>query len=119
MIDIPEKTQELIAALKAALPFTVTLTPEIIASLARGDEPLLLAPRQMISKVTYAGESGGIMCGFEPEGSKRAVVLSLTHVRVSPNLPFAKAVAAYQKHRVKKIKKQKRGGPLQFSLRSS
>jgi hypothetical protein len=35
------------------------------------------------------------------------IVVSLTHVRVPPTFPFATAVLDYQKHRVKKLKKQR------------
>jgi hypothetical protein len=38
-----------------------------------------------------------------------ALVVSLTQVRVAPSLAFAADVADYQKHRVKKLKKQGRG----------
>ena len=35
-----------------------------------------------------------------------ALVVSLTHVRVPRSMSLAAAVADYQKHRVKKLKKQ-------------
>ena len=40
MLDKPEKTAGLIATLKAALPFEVSLTPELTASLAHHEKPL-------------------------------------------------------------------------------
>jgi hypothetical protein len=40
-----------------------------------------------------------------PDGGKAAVV-SLTHVRVPPSMPLAAEVLRYQKHRVKKLRKQ-------------
>ena len=46
------------------------------------------------------------MCHIQPEDAESAVVISLTHVRVRRTLPFAAAVLDYQKHRVKKLKKQ-------------
>jgi hypothetical protein len=40
------------------------------------------------------------------EETGRALVVSLTYVRVPRSMPLARAVADYQKHRVKKLKKQ-------------
>jgi hypothetical protein len=46
------------------------------------------------------------MCHIQPEDAESVLVVSLTHVRVLRKLPFAAAVLDYQKHRVKKLKKQ-------------
>lgn len=46
--------------------------------------------------------------GSKPEGP---LILSLTHISVQPNAPFSKDVVAYQKHRVKKLKKSGALGP--------
>lgn len=46
------------------------------------------------------------MCHIKPSNADSMVVVSLTHVRVPRTLPFAAAALAYQKHRVKKLKKQ-------------
>ena len=85
MLDNPEKTSELITELKAALPFEVELTPE----------------------VSYLGDEGGILCHIIPgEASGNAIVISITHVRMHRTQLLAKPVFDYQKHRVKKLKKQ-------------
>jgi len=49
---------------------------------------------------------GGISCLIQPVDSDSAVIVSLTHVRVLRNLPFAKTVLDYQKHRVKMLKRR-------------
>jgi hypothetical protein len=54
----------------------------------------------------YAGDEGGIVCHIAAPENEEALVISLTHVRVSRTLPFATAVLDYQKHRVKRLKKQ-------------
>jgi hypothetical protein len=41
-----------------------------------------------------------------PEDGRNAIIVSLTHVRMHNSPPFATAVFDYQKHRVKKLKKQ-------------
>ena len=105
MLDKWEKTRELIALLKGAAPFEVEMTPELIAQLHAGTPPFDLEPLQTVRDVSYAGDEGGILCHIQPEDSARALVVSLTHLRVRRALPFAAAVFDYQKHRVKKLKK--------------
>ena len=50
------------------------------------------------------------MCHIVPPGDEAAIIISLTHVRVSRAMPLAASVLKYQKHRVKKIKKQRNAG---------
>ena len=60
----------------------------------------------MVSEVSYLGDEGGIVCHMvAPDGGKAAIV-SLTHVRVAPSMPLGADVLRYQKHRVKKLRKQ-------------
>jgi hypothetical protein len=107
MLDNPEKTSELITELKAALPFEVELTPEVIESLRMGKSKLVVKPLQIVSDVSYLGDEGGIMCHIiSGEASGNAIVISITHVRIHRKQLLAKPVFDYQKHRVKKLKKQ-------------
>jgi hypothetical protein len=106
MLDSPEKTEKLLDAMERALPFEVALMPDLIAHLARQQKPVAVKPTEMVSDISYAGDDGGIMCHIELADTDGMVVVSLTHVRVPRTLPFAPAVLAYQKHRVKKLKKQ-------------
>jgi hypothetical protein len=106
MLDKPEKTRQLVAALKAALPFEVALTPELIAHLARQQNPAVVKSTETVSDISYAGDEGGIVCHIRPAGADSMLVVSLTHARVARTLPFAAAVIDYQKHRVKKLRKQ-------------
>jgi hypothetical protein len=62
--------------------------------------------RQTVSDVSYAGDEGGIVCHIVPPDRREALVVALTHLRVSRTMPLASAVVDYQKHRVKKLKKQ-------------
>jgi hypothetical protein len=62
--------------------------------------------RHIVSDVSYAGDEGGIMCHIVPPEGRDGIVISLTYVRLSRFSPLAAAILNYQKHRVKKIKKQ-------------
>ena len=106
MLDKPEQTQRLLTTLKAALPFDVELTPLLIARLKEKDIDAAVTPRQKVSGISYAGDDGGILCHITPEAGRNPIIVSLTHVRLHRPLPLAKAVFDYQKHRVKKLKKQ-------------
>jgi len=105
MLDKPEKTQTLLTALKAAMPFEVDLTLEAVTTLAARQGGIAVESRQIVSDVSYAGDEGGVMCHLLPEQGRDAIFVSLTHVRVHRSLPLASAVIDYQKHRVKKLKK--------------
>jgi hypothetical protein len=106
MLDNPEKTYQLLAALRAAVPFEVELTPSVIAHLRAQQVAVAIKPRHIVTEVSYAGDEGGIVCHTAPEEDRGALIVSMTHVQVKRSLPFAAAVLGYQKHRVKKLKKQ-------------
>jgi hypothetical protein len=106
MLDKPEKTYPLLAALRVAVPFEVELTPSVIAHLRAQQVAVAVNPRQIVTEVSYAGDEGGILCHMAPEESRDALIVSMTHVRAKLSLPFAAAVLDYQKHRVKNLKKQ-------------
>lgn len=108
MLDNPQKTSELMAILEAAVPFEVALMPNMIEHLAHQQRPVLIRPVETVSGISYLGDMGGITCHIQPEDADSAIVVSLTQVRVCRTLPFARAVLDYQKHRVKKLKKQHR-----------
>jgi len=109
MLDDPGKTPRLLVALKAALPFEVRLTPPL-ARLLRDEQVALAArDRQTVSEVSYLGDEGGIVCHIVPPDGREVAFVSLTYVRVPPPMPLAAEVLRYQKHRVKKLRKQGKG----------
>jgi len=110
MFDKPKKARELMDILDAALPFEVALPPEMIEHLARQQRPVAIKPIETVSGISYIGDVGGIACHIQPEDAESALVVSLTHVRVRRTLPFAAAVLDYQKHRVKKLRRQQSRG---------
>ena len=106
MLDRPEKTAELLLAMRAALPFEVSLTPELISHLARHEKPVAVKATETATELSYAGDEGGILCHLKLADGGTTVLASLTHVRVPRTLYFADDALAYQRHRVKKLKKQ-------------
>jgi hypothetical protein len=108
MLDHPEKTMRLLDALKAAAPFEVELTEPVLKHLQSQQIAVADIMHHIVSDVSYAGDEGGIVCHIVSPEKREALVVSLTQVRVARSMPCAWAVADYQKHRVKKLKKQSR-----------
>ncbi len=108
MLDDPEKTSRLLAELKTAVPFKVVLTPEVVSHLRGKQVAAAVEAEQTVADLSYAGDEGGIVCHLAASDGGAALFVSLTHVRVPRFMPFAAAVLQYQKHRVKKLKKQGR-----------
>ena len=104
MLDHPEKTARLLADLKAAVPFKVVLTPQLAAHLRAEQVAAAVQTEHTVSDLSYAGDEGGIVCHLANAGG--AIAVSLTHVLVPRSMPISSAVLRYQKHRVKKLKKQ-------------
>ena len=109
MLDHPEKTARLLTSLKAAAPFEVELAPSLIEYLQAENVADADRGHHVVWDLSYAGDEGGIMCHLSrSEETGRALVVSLTHVRVPRSMPLARAVADYQKHRVKRLRKLSR-----------
>jgi hypothetical protein len=107
MIDDVRKTAALIEAMRDAVPFAVDLMPQLVAMLKARSNNFDEMAEHSVSEVSYAGDAGGIMCRIASKDAVSVVVVSLTHLAVHKSLPFANAVAIYQKHRAKKLKKQR------------
>jgi hypothetical protein len=60
-----------------------------------------------VTWISYAGDEGGIVCRLEAAAeTTKAVFASITHLRFDPRLPLAREIVAYQKHRVKRLRRQ-------------
>jgi len=109
MLDDPEKTERLLLALRAALPFDVRLTPMLAEHLRSRAVAADARSRHRVTEVSYLGDEGGIVCHLDPGGGRDVILASLTHLLVPPTHPLAVDVARSQKHRIKKLNKQGKG----------
>ena len=109
MIDHPETTERLIAKLNDALPILARLTPELQDLLRRQNAGTAIPPQATITWISYAGDEGGIVCKLDlgPD-IENAAFTSITHLRFDARLPLAREIAAYQKHRVKRLQRRPR-----------
>ena len=105
MIDNPDQVARLVPRLRDSLPLFATVTPEVAAVIREQSPDADPSRRYAITRVDYAGDEGGIVCKVElgPENDDRALFASITHLRSGHADPLARQIAAYQKHRVKRL----------------
>jgi hypothetical protein len=107
MIDNPDQADRLFARLQAALPLPARVTPELAATLKTKGVATEILSTCSITWISYAGDEGGIMCRLDfPRVIETATFASITHLRFDARLPVARDIAAYQKHRVKRLHRQ-------------
>lgn len=105
MIDHPETVERLMAKLNQMLPIPARITPELQASL-RGQTGGAVPARCAITWISYMGDEGGIVCKLDlGENVAKQAFTSITHLRFDPRLPLAREITAYQKHRVKHLRR--------------
>lgn len=106
MIDHIETVERLVAQLNEALPIPARIMPELQASLrqqAGGAVPAQCA----VTWITYMGDEGGIVCKLDlGSNAGKEAFTSITHLRFDPRLPLAREITAYQKHRIKRLRRQ-------------
>jgi hypothetical protein len=107
MIDNPDQMERLLARLRAVLPLPARVTPELTATL-QGQNPTSKIPSTCsITWVSYAGDEGGIVCRLDfARETDNPAFASITHLRFDARLPLARDIATYQKHRVKRLRRQ-------------
>jgi hypothetical protein len=107
MIDNPDQAERLLARLQAALPLPARVTPELAATLQTKNTKSDIPSTCSITWISYAGDEGGIVCRLDfTREIETAAFASITHLRFDPRLPLARDIAAYQKHRVKRLRHQ-------------
>ena len=107
MIDNPGQAERLLTRLQAVLPVPARMTPELTATLRTPETAKEVPAACSMIALHYAGDEGGIVCGLDvATATGNAVYTSITHLRFDPRLPLAREIAAYQKHRVKRLRRQ-------------
>jgi hypothetical protein len=105
MIDHPDQVERLMERLSAALPIPARVTPEVQLALKK-ERGVAMPPNCSVTWISYAGDEGGIVCRVEADIEKtEAVFASITHLRFDPRLPLSREITAYQKHRVKRLRR--------------
>jgi hypothetical protein len=117
MIDNPDQVERLLHRLRNAVPLPALASPSLVARLREQCSKAQITPRCIVTRVDYAGDEGGVMChlaGGENVGSN-VFVVSITHLAFDPRLPVAREISAYQKHRIKRLRRDHgRGSAAQY-----
>jgi hypothetical protein len=109
MIDNPITTIDLLDKLTAALPFPARMTPELHVSLRGQNLGGAVPTNCQVVLLHYMGDEGGILCKLDlGPHVKNAAFVSITHLRFDTALSLAREITAYQKHRVKHLRRQPR-----------
>jgi hypothetical protein len=108
VIDDRNQVERLVPKLREALPLVATLSPPLVAIVR--EQSLDTPDRCAVTRIDYAGDEGGIMCDVTLAHSKRdgdrerALFVSITYLRFDRRQPCAREIAAYQKHRNKRLR---------------
>lgn len=108
MIDNPEQLERLLHKLTEAAPLAALAPPALIASLRGRSSVATITPECTVTGVMYMGDEGGITCQvvFDAEESEEVFLVSITLLAFDRRLAVAREIAAYQKHRVKRIRRE-------------
>jgi hypothetical protein len=112
MLDDPRKTEPLMSKLKESLPIPTNVTPYLARELAKQSPDISIPSRCNVIDVLYSGESGGIVCCLDIGGrdAESVHLVLITHLIFNRNVPLAREIEAYQRHRIKKLKQQRSSG---------
>jgi hypothetical protein len=112
MLDEPWKTQLLMAGLKESLPIPAIIPPQLARKLAEEEPQSSIPSRCNVIDVIYSGDIGGVLCNLDIDSreAERVHLVSITHLSFGRNVPLFREIEAYQRHRIKKLKKQQGRG---------
>ena len=104
MIDDYAKAKELMRKMEAQLPIPARSTGAFVRALRERGVKLPRDQELQIQRVFYAGDEGGIMCDVTlSEEAKEAIIVSITHLRVSARHPLAQEIREYQQERTRRL----------------
>jgi len=108
VIDKLRLVNRLLVKLEESLPIVASMTPQLAATIRQQSSGSSYIPRQCeVTAVHYLGDEGGIICRLDLQGADglRGLLASITHLEFDPRQPFAADIAAYQKHRTKRLQR--------------
>jgi hypothetical protein len=111
VIDNLDQTGRLLCKLEEALPRAARATPALAATIREQSGGNEVSPSCWVTRVHYLGDEGEILChlAFDADVGPRAFIVSITHLLFDRRLPLAREIASYQKHRVKRLRRDHDG----------
>lgn len=106
MIDNQDQVERLLRKMTEALPLPALTTPTLLTTLREQSSKAKISMDCKVTKVMYAGDEGGIIChlAFDDEDQKEVFIVSITHLAFDRRVEVAREIAAYQKHRIKRLR---------------
>jgi len=100
------------AVLKESLPIPANVPPQLARELAEQSPELSISGRCNVIDVIYSGDMGGVLCslGIGGREAESVHVVSITQLSFNRKVPLFREIEAYQRHRIKKLKKQQSSG---------
>jgi len=107
VIDNQDQVERLLRKLTEVLPLSALATPVLMANLRGRSSAAKITLDCNVIEVIYAGDEGGVMCHvtFDEEEKDEVFLVSITHLAFDRRLAIAREIAAYQKHRIKRIRR--------------
>ena len=104
MIDNIKEVEALIIKMKEELPIPAHPTKRLLKFMVNS-EKLKLASLLEIEEIFYMGDEGGIGCAISFDSAVKAVIVSITHLRIKDKHPLEKEIKQYQSNRIRALKK--------------
>lgn len=108
MIDNREQVERLVDNLRASLPLSASVCPELGAEVRRA-LPGVELNRCRITRVDYAGDEGGIMCQLDFGREESRFFVSITYLDFAGRSVLSREITAYQRRRFKRLRRQLAG----------
>jgi hypothetical protein len=107
VIDNQDEVERLPRELTKALPRSALATPALMANLREQPSTANITLDCKVTKVICAGDEGGVMyhLAFDEEDKEGVFLVSITHLAFDRRLPVARKIAAYQKHRIRHLRR--------------
>ena len=96
--------------LKASLPIEARPSPSLVRTLSKQFPDLAIPASCSLVNVCYMGDEGGIVCSLDIGSlDGRSAHDSITHLEFDRRSRLFRQIAAYQRHRIKKLRQLGRG----------
>jgi hypothetical protein len=107
VIDNQDQAERLLRKLTELLPLSALPSPALMATLRERSSAAKITLDCKVTKVMYAGDEGGIVCHltFDDAEKEEVFLVSITQLSFDRRLPVTREIAAYQKHRIKRIRR--------------
>jgi hypothetical protein len=111
VIDNQDQVERLLGRLTEVMPLRALASPPLIANLRGRTSAAKITPECKVAKAFYTGDEGGVMCQviFDEDEAEQVFLVSITHLAFDRRLPVAREIAAYQKHHIKRIRRENAG----------